>query len=470
MITITGLGPGDYDRIPGHVKSILEDTESVVVVRTSQHPAAQTLANLREVVTCDDLYDTLGTFDQVYDEIARRVVDLSRSAPVIYAVPGSPLVGEFAIRRILALAPDSRVIPGESFIDVILERLEYDPLDRGLQILNAHQLPDPLILDKPTIVAQLSSPEVLADTLAAIDAVVPEETPVTLMSDLGSPGSSLVKGDPAGIDISLAGLRTSLFVDPEPGGLVGVLKTVRLLSEECPWDRQQTHRTLVKNLVEETYELVDAIGRLPADGVDWPAYAAVEDELGDVLLQVLMHEAIGRREGAFDIDQISEGLRQKLVRRHPHVFGDAVAGTAAEVKENWDRIKAAEGPGLPVSAIDGIPAGMPAIHRAAKIQNRAAKVGFDWDDARQVLSKVLEEIDEVAKAIDDPGAVGSEIGDLLFSVINLARHLEVDPELALVSTIARFDARFRFMESGGSLAGLSLDEMNRRWEAAKRSL
>jgi tetrapyrrole methylase family protein/MazG family protein len=240
-----------------------------------------------------------------------------------------------------------------------------------------------------------------------------------------------------------------------------------ILREECPWDREQTHQSLVKYLVEETYELIDAVSRLGGDEPDWVAYAQVEDELGDVLLSVLFHAAIARQSGAFDIDDVAEVMRQKLVRRHPHVFGDVDVDTAADVKRNWDQIKDAERGATRESLMDGVPPGMPAVQRASKLQNRAAKAGFDWERASEVVPKVREELDELEAVLGDPVAAESELGDVLFSVINLARHLGVDGEVALRGAIDRFEGRFRHMEGAGPLDGLSIEELNRRWEEAK---
>jgi ATP diphosphatase len=185
-----------------------------------------------------------------------------------------------------------------------------------------------------------------------------------------------------------------------------------------------------------------------------------------VLLQVLFHEAIARETGGFDIDGVAEVLRQKLVRRHPHVFGDVEVEDAGEVKRNWDRIKEEES-GRPGSILDGVPEGLPGLQRAAKVQNRAAKVGFDWENAAQVVPKLHEETAELEAAMAGDGDVTAELGDLLFSLVNLARHLGVDPELALRRSIASFETRFRRMEAEGPLDGLGLEELDRRWEAAK---
>jgi len=467
MITITGLGPGTLDRVPKPVRDLLLDPRHTVVVRTIQHPAAAELGDIREIVFCDDLYDSSQTFDDVYSAIADRVIEATQNGPVVYAVPGSPMVGEFAVRAIIERVREVEIIPAESFVDAVLAEVGYDPFDRGLQILNGHALPDPLILDKPTIVGHLDRPEVLADVLDAVSRVTTEDTTVTLLVGVGGPEAEVVSAPPGEIPAGLAGVRTSLFVDAEPGGLIGAVHVMRRLREECPWDQGQTHQSLVKNLVEEVYELIEAIGRLPEDDTDWVAYAGVEDELGDVLLQVLFHEAIARQVGGFDIDGVAEVMRQKLVRRHPHVFAEVEVSDAADVKENWDRIKAEERGDERDSVLDGVPEGIPALHRASKVQNRAAKVGFDWADPTQVLPKVGEELAELERAMAGEGSVEAELGDLLFSVVNLARHLGVDTELALRSATTKFERRFRRMEDQGPLDGLSLEELDQRWEAVK---
>lgn len=468
MITIIGLGPGSLARVPTPVKTLLLDPAAVVVARTRHHPAASELAATREVVFCDDLYESAERFDDVYEEIARRVMDHSQKGPVVYAVPGSPTIGEFAVRKIIESGADVEVIPGESFVDAILAAVGYDLLDRGLQILNGHELPDPLILDKPTVIGHLDTQEVLADVLDSVSRVLTEGEQVTLLVGLGADDSTIVTGAPGEIDLALSGFRTSLFVDAEPGGLIGAVRVMRRLRAECPWDREQTHQSLVKNLVEEVYELIEAIGQLPRYGIDWVAYAAVEDELGDVLLQVLFHEAIAREQAAFDIDGVAEVLRQKLIRRHPHVFGDVSVSSAAEVKQNWDRIKEAESGKAGRSVLDGVASGLPALQRSAKIQNRAAKIGFDWERADQVVDKVREELEELDLALAGEGDIEDELGDVIFSLVNLSRHVGVDPELALSRATDVFESRFRLMEEDGPLEGLDLEQLNQRWERAKQ--
>jgi len=473
VILITGLGPGDLARVSGPVREVLLDPTHRLVVRTRDHPAAAQLAALRDdIVFCDDLYEASETFEDVYSSIADRVIAAEDEGSVVYAVPGGPGIGEFAVREILDRRPDSTVIQSETFLDAVLDAVGYDPFRDGLQILNAHALTDPIVLDKPTIVGHLDRPEVLADVASRLSRVLPEDADVTVFSGLGSDDAVRWTGPIDQIDPALAGFRTSLWIDAEPGGLIGVVHTMEQLRRECPWDREQTHISLAKNLIEESYELIDAISRVDASGdeIDWVGYSAVEEELGDVLLQVLFHAAIGRESGMFDIDSVAEVLRQKLVRRHPHVFSDVVVDGPEEVKANWDRIKSEEKGSEPSSVLDGVPTDMPALYRTAKIQNRASKAGFDWSSAIGAAHKAHEEMNEVLASLRGEGEPAEEIGDLLFSVVGLCRQLGLDPELALRVANHKFEARFRQMEADGDLKGLDEEGLRRRWSAAKKSL
>lgn len=467
-VIIAGLGPGDLDRLPAATQAILLDETKRIVVRTMEHPAAAQLADLRSVDHCDDLYLAAERFEDVYAAIAGRVVALVSEGPVVYAVPGSPLMGEFAVAAIRRMVPDAEVLVAESFVDAALAEVGVDPLRDGFQLLNGHDLPSPLAIDKPTLVGHVDSPVVLADLLARLDRVLPEGAEVTVLRGLGSADQYVFTGPIEEVDVDLAGVRTSLYVPALGGGLVGVVGAMRRLRRECPWDRKQTHQSLGRYLIEETFELADALAALPDSGaVDHGAYADVEEELGDVLLQVLFHAAIAAEAGGFDIDDVAEQLRRKLVRRHPHVFGDVEAEDAETVKANWDAIKAEEKGGPGGSILDGLPAHLPGLSAAAEVQHRAAKVGFDWPALPPVLDKVREELAELDHAIASADGVAHELGDLLFAVVNVTRHLELDPELVLRSAVQRFVDRFRAMEAEGPLGGLSLEEMDARWERAK---
>ncbi len=470
-LTIIGLGPNGWERIPPSIREILLDPNWEIVVRTVRHPAASTLASLRSVKPCDDIYHSCGSFEQVYDGIVERV--LVSGERVIYAVPGSPFVGELAVSRLRARAAEEgisvQVIAGESFLDVIWDLVEIDPLADGFRLLNGHDLPDPLVFDRPTVIGQVDTPLMLGEVAARLSRALPEETMVTVVVAAGGPDETVVRARPDEIDQNMAGDLTSLFVPKTVAGWYGVFETMRRLRVECPWDRKQTHRSLVRYLVEETFELVGALSLLGQDEDDFGAYAEVEEELGDLLLQILFHTVIAEESGGFRADDVAEQLRRKLVRRHPHVFGDVSAPDAETVKTNWDKIKRGEKGKVSSSLMDGVPAGLPGISRSAEVQRRAGKVGFDWHDPEAVIEKILEEIDEVRGATTEEERY-HELGDLAFSVVNLARHLKVEPETALMAAAQRFEDRFRAMEDLGSLEGLSLEQLDALWERVKQGL
>ena len=239
----------------------------------------------------------------------------------------------------------------------------------------------------------------------------------------------------------------------------------------CPWDAEQTHASLVPNLIEEAYETVDTISR-----EDWDH---LQEELGDVLLQVVFHSEIESEAGRWDLDDVARGICEKLVRRHPHVFAQSEAGDAEAVLKQWDEIKRAEKGDEEKPFLHGIGKGLPALLRAAKLQKKAAKVGFDWPEVGGILDKIQEELDEVREEMkrhESGGAVSeelqAEVGDLLFVVVNLARKLKIDPEVALEGTNVKFMDRFGEIESGLQADGSSLEqadlgEMERRWQLAK---
>ena len=239
----------------------------------------------------------------------------------------------------------------------------------------------------------------------------------------------------------------------------------------CPWDREQTHTTLRGGLLEEAYEVVAAI-----DSAD---DANLREELGDLLLQVVFHSQIGEEEKRFTFDEVAAEITAKLVRRHPHVFGEESLDDSGAVLKRWDEIKRAEkaASGTVVeSALDGVPAGLPALMHAEKVQKKAGKVGFDWDAAAPVVAKVREELAEVEHAMStgDQNEIEKEIGDLLFAAVNLARKLKVEPEVALRRATEKFATRFRGVEQLArerdlKLEGMSLAELDLLWEEVKRT-
>lgn len=242
----------------------------------------------------------------------------------------------------------------------------------------------------------------------------------------------------------------------------------------CPWDREQTHGTLAQYLLEETYEAFDAIQTAEETGVS----SHLSEELGDVLLQVVFHSEIAKERGDFDIDSVVEGVTQKLILRHPHVFGDREIETAEDVLRNWDELKkqerAASGKSEKIteSILDEVPVHFPALLEGQKLTKKAAKVEFDWTGTDQIFDKIEEELGELREAIADSKNIEEEIGDLLFVVMNLARKLDIDAETALKKTNRKFRSRFGFIEkriseSGRTLEDSSLEEMDALWNQAK---
>lgn len=474
-LLIAGLGPGDWAGVPAEGRKALLDPGRSVILRTLHHPAAEELAERRTVRNCDDLYERGESFQQVYRDIADRVAVAAAAGPVAYAVPGSPWYGERTVALLREREPSAGVLDAPSFLDAALRELGLDPAERGLAVLDGRNLPDPLLLHLPTVIFQVDTERVLADVLERLGRTLPADAPATVLSDLGSRRARAVSHPLAEVPLAAAGLRTTLFVDPPPCGLPGAISVMRRLRRDCPWDRRQTHASLAAHLVEETFELTEAISRLPAGAPQAPpdaglpadgAYADLEEELGDVLLQVIFHSNLAEEAGWFGVEEAAETLRAKLVRRHPHVFGEVRADTSEQVKANWEALKQADKPRD--SLMDGAPEGMPGLNRAVKLQTGAAKVGFDWPDARSVVGDVEEEIAELVEVLDDPRAAPEELGDVLFAVANLARHLGTDPELALRRATARFESRFRMMEGMADLGEADVDELNRLWEKAKQ--
>lgn len=468
-IRAVGLGPAGLDWMSARAERVLLDAEATVVVRTLDHPAARELAERRSLVTCDDLYDTADTFDDVYAAIVDRLMELAASGPVVYAVPGSPMVGERVIGMLRLAGVRVEVLAAASFIEATLAAVQVDPLERGLQILDAHDLPYPLLLGLPTIIGQLDSPMAIDAVRDGLLTVLDAAAEVVLVTDAGGDGAAATRLPLGDLRAHHAGLRVSLFVDaPVAPGWPGLVRTSARLRRECPWDRGQTHHSLARHLLEEVHEVLESIERLPVDAPlgppDVAGYVELEEELGDLLVQVVLHATLASEAGMFGIEEVAEGVRRKLVARHPHVFGTVDATTPEQVMANWESIKQHEK--ARDSRLDGIPKGLPALARAFEAQARAASVGFDWPSVEGPLEKVAEEAAEVAAAGEAGRA--DEFGDLLFSLVNVARHLGIDPEQALRRTVTRFESRFRAMEAEGEVAGLTLEELDERWEKAKR--
>ena len=263
------------------------------------------------------------------------------------------------------------------------------------------------------------------------------------------------------------------FRDARPiDRLLAVMARLRDANGGCPWDLAQDFKTIAPYTIEEAYEVADAIEREDMTGL--------KDELGDLLLQVVFHSRMGEEIGAFDFDAVADTIVDKMLRRHPHVFGAVNAPTPSAVNDNWESIKAAERAAKrndgdqPGSVLDGVATALPALSRAEKLQRRASRVGFDWGAPEPILDKIAEEIGELGAELPtaDKEKIADELGDVLFAVVNLARHLEIDPEVALRGTNAKFERRFKYiermlLEKGKSPEQSTLEEMDALWNEAK---
>jgi tetrapyrrole methylase family protein / MazG family protein len=485
MITIVGLGPGS----PGHLTmGALEALKSgrPVLLRTAIHPTVDALRAMGVAFdSCDDLYERAHSFEDVYQAVAERVLQMD---DVVFAVPGHPMVGESSVKLIQARSPERvEFITGPSFLDTLLITLGLDPVD-GLELLDALQLDRRLPSgDLPAVVMQVHSRAVASDAKLALMERYPDDHPVVIVRAAGVPGEERrVEAPLHELDhydwvdylttLYLPPLKQSKPIEANPrrwaparwpvDPLVEVMARLRSPEGGCPWDLEQTHESLRKYMLEEAYEVVEAI-----DGGDPDEIC---EELGDVLLQVAFHAQVARENGTFDMHDIVQAITEKLVRRHPHVFGDVQVETADDVTRNWQAIKQQEkggAPEAPVSLMKGISGALPALSRANEVQKKAAKVGFDWDDVTGPASKVREELSEVLAAA--PEQVEGEVGDLLFAVVNLARMLKVDPEVALTGTVAKFVRRFqhierRAAEQGRILSEMTLQAMDVLWDEAKQ--
>jgi len=479
-ITILGLGPGDPRHLTREAGEVLK-AASEVWLRTRRHPTVNGLPPHLRLHSFDDLYEEAEDFGQVYGAIANQVLYLGdRPEGVIYAVPGHPLVGEFTVRQVLARAEARgqavRVVGGLSFVEPALALLRVDALS-GLQIYDALELAarnhPPLSPDMPALVGQLYSQAIAADVKLTLMNQYPDDHEVVLLCAAGTLEKRVVRVPLYELDRredddrwgALAHL-TTLYVPPLPGvsSFEGLQDTVARLRapDGCPWDREQTHESLRAGLLEEAYEALAAI--------DVGDLRAVEEELGDVLLQVLLHAQIATEEGEFKMIDVIAGIDAKLKHRHPHVWGARQVRGTQEVLQRWEELKWEE-KGEDRSVLDGVPAALPALQQADAYSRRAARVGFDWAEANGVAEKVREEMAEVegATTLEEREA---ELGDLLFAVVNWSRWLGVDPETALRKTNARFARRFRDVERmardrGLDMLALTIDALEALWIEAK---
>jgi tetrapyrrole methylase family protein / MazG family protein len=430
VVTVVGLGPAGPELVTAETRTALASAPARVL-RTRRHPAAQLLA---DDPALDDVYEQAERLDEVYPALVDRVVRAAEDhGAVAYAVPGSPMVAERSVELLLA---DERVevevFAALSFLDLAWVRLGIDPLATGVRLVDGHRFEVEAAGERgPLLVAQCDSRFVLSDVKLAVEEA--PERPVTVLSRLGLPDERVVEVAWEDLDrVVDPDHLTSLWI-PELAAPVGrevvrFHELVRTLRRECPWDREQTHESLSRHLIEEAYEVVEAIDGLEAgEGLD-----ALEEELGDLLFQVSFHAVLGEEDGAFTLADVARGIHDKLVRRHPHVFASVEVGGADDVVRNWEQIKKAEkGRG---SVMDGVPAALPALIRAQKVIRKAATLGLDAD--------------QLGLSAEGPADLGRD----LLRMAAAARVVGVDAEEALRRATDEVVDRVRSLEANAQSA------------------
>jgi tetrapyrrole methylase family protein/MazG family protein len=510
VITLIGLGPGNPASLSRGAEAALRAASANVAsgtgalyLRTARHPIVGWLtAEGLTFETFDSLYDTAQDFAAVYEGIAARILsEAGRTEPagfaVAYAVPGHPLFGEESVRLIrdeaAARGIETRVVPSGSFVEAVVTAAGAclpDGLDvRDALTLTASDRVDPqgrreadrIDVSRGLVLFQVYDQASASHAKLALMRDYPDDWLVAIVRWAGIPGSEEVRRVPLHLlDRETCDHLTSVYVPPLPPGLrkpslaslAGVMARLRA-RDGCPWDREQTHKTLRRYLIEETYEVIEAIDEEDPE--------LLCEELGDTLLQIVFHAQLAAEQGLFSIDDVAEGIVGKLIRRHPHVFGDVSVSGSDEVLVNWERIKRAEKPPdharRRVSILDGVPKGLPALMAAMEISRRVVKIGFDWESLPDVLAKLDEEVAELKAEITAPAPdrdrICEEIGDLLFTLVQVTRWHDRDAEEVLREMLARFEARFRYMERTAQerqtpIEKMSAAELDALWREAKQ--
>jgi tetrapyrrole methylase family protein/MazG family protein len=488
-ITVVGLGTGDENQLSLGIYKKLQNSKHVYV-RTKLHPVVRFLEqNQLHFQSFDKVYEKQESFSKVYEIISELLIAEARRLPaeeeMIYAVPGHPMVAEYTVQLLRRRCPEEgiglHILGGESFLDQAFLRLGFDPIE-GFQLLDGTDLHrSALNPGIHTVIGQIYDSHIASDVKLTLMEVYPDDYPVVIAHALGIQGDERIRKVPLfELDRKEDFGNLSLVWIPKTEQESITRRTFERLHEiiavlrspeGCPWDREQTHASIRKNLIEETYEVLETIDDDDPD--------AMREELGDLLLQVMLHSQMEEEAGTFTVYDVIGELNDKLIFRHPHVFGDKGADNADEALENWQAMKAKEKEkkGIDTAALSvlaGVPRDLPALLKAVKLQKKAAEVGFDWDRIDDVMLKIEEELAELKEAIEE-GSLDKhqeELGDLLFAVVNLARFLKTDPEMALAATNKKFIRRFEYIEeqlriSGKNFVQTDLTEMEKWWQQAK---
>ncbi|PJN86478.1 nucleoside triphosphate pyrophosphohydrolase [Bacillus sp. mrc49] len=483
-ITIIGLGAGDLDQLPLGIYKKLTQVQQCFL-RTIDHPVIEELkAEGIHFTAFDWIYEKHDQFEAVYEEIAETLLQAALNQSVLYAVPGHPMVAEKTVQLLLekgpALGVDIKLEGGQSFLDPLFQAVRIDPIE-GFQLLDGTDLsPNDLHITQHMIIGQVYDAFSASNVKLTLMEKLPDDYEVFIVTAAGSSKEKVTKCALFELDrqLELSNL-TSVYVPPVREEALQYREFFKLRQiiaqlrgpDGCPWDKKQTHESLKKYLIEEAYELIDSIDEEDDEGM--------VGELGDVLLQVMLHSQIGEDEGMFTIDDVIEGITAKMIRRHPHVFGDVDVNDEEDVMVNWQKIKAEEKGSeltLQPSILDGIEKSLPNLLRAEEYQKRAAKVGFDWDEVSEAWKKVIEEVHELEEEMVSPDCdverIQSELGDLFFALVNISRYYDIQAEEAVYKANRKFHQRFTYIEqcilkTGKKFEDHSLEELDSYWDEAK---
>lgn len=479
MIDIIGLGPGAYGQLTVEALALLED-ERTNYFRTAVHPVVTKLEEKGITFkSFDHLYEESENFDAVYHTIAETLVEKAeKGESFIYAVPGNPLFAEQSVRILIELCKKEKLAyklhSGVSFVDVAMRAVEADPVE-GMKLIDAFEIqtihPDTRTAN---LITQVYNKHMASEVKLALMDIYPDDFNVVLITAAGVPEAEKIKRLPLYTldwEDSINHL-TTLYIPPYKESLRdfdSLVRIMRILRSPggCPWDREQTHASLKSSLLEETYEVLDAI--------EAEDYTNLQEELGDLLFQIVFHAQLGEEAGYFTIRDVEEGISRKMINRHPHVFKQTETIQTEDVLRNWDEIKKAEKQTETIAdEMARIPKAFTALMEANKIQQKAAKVGFDWKAPLDALTKVPEETEEVRKEIiaQNQDALEEELGDLLFAVVNVARLCRVEPEQALRKASAKFRDRFETVEKlalsqNRKMEEMTLEALDALWDEAK---
>ena len=468
VVVVVGLGPAGPEHTTPAAAEALSGAP-VAFLRTSRHPAATPWLGLANVVALDHCYETGATFDEVYRSMVDVVVGAAvEHGRVAYAVPGSPAVAERTVELLRSEASvELEVVPGLSFCELAWARLGIDPIERGVKLLDAESFAVQAAADPgPLLVAQCWSKGVLSAVKLCFDA---DPGPAVLLHHLGLADEIVVEVPWSEIDRTLeADHLTSLYVPhlhvPIAQELTRLAELVRVLRERCPWDREQTHDSLLRHMLEETYEAMEAIELLGDDpaGAPQDVAAHVCEELGDLLCQVLFHATLAEEEGLFNLADVARNVHDKLVARHPHVFGDVTATTSGAVLANWERNKQAEK--KRTHLFEGIPAAMPALARAAKVERKLASFGLGWEETGLDAGELVASLAALFRLVDADDPLVEEaavaLGMLVVEQARLVAHRGGDLEGLVRKALDHIGARVAAVEAASADQGLELGALD----------